>query len=198
MANPGPKLQFHDEIRALQPIVDELIASGINKIIVLSHAGIVVDRQICQHVKGVDIVVGGHSHTFLWSGTQPSTELPEGPYPEVYANGCSQNCLVVQDYAYGKYLGRLRVTFDDQGILRNWSDNNPVLVDAARFPEDEEIASLLRPYNGQLEHFQKTVVANTAVALDGLRRSCRMKECNLGMCFFGASDCSTRADPIPF
>lgn len=178
MANSGPQLQFIDEVRALQPVVDQLLSEGVNKIIVLSHAGIKVERQICQNVKGVDIVVGGHSHSFLWTGTPPSTEVPEGPYPEVYTKN-SHTCLLVQDYCYGKYLGRLKVTFDTEGKLTNWT-GNPVPVEASEFPEDEEITSLLRPYQAQLEHFQKTVVANTAVKLDGNRRSCRLKECNLG------------------
>ena len=36
--------------------------------------------------------------------------------------------LVVQDFAYGKYLGRLKVDFDADGEVTKWS-GNPILLD---------------------------------------------------------------------
>ena len=36
--------------------------------------GIGTDLDICDKVDNVDVVVGGHSNTFLWTG-----DLPEGP-----------------------------------------------------------------------------------------------------------------------
>ena len=35
--------------------------------------------------------------------------------------------LVVTDYAYAKYLGRLDVTFDDDGRVTDWA-GNPILL----------------------------------------------------------------------
>lgn len=62
-------LIFTPEIGAeLQKGVDDLTASGINKIIALGHAGIEIDKEVAQSVRGVDIVIGGHSNTFLYSG----------------------------------------------------------------------------------------------------------------------------------
>ena len=46
---------------------------GINKIIALGHAGYSVDKDIAA-IKGVDIVVGGHSHTLLYSGKVTTTK----------------------------------------------------------------------------------------------------------------------------
>lgn len=65
---------FEDEIEALQPQVDKLIDLGVNKIIALGHSGFMVDQQIAQKVRGVDIVVGGHTNTFLYTGNFPLTE----------------------------------------------------------------------------------------------------------------------------
>ena len=36
--------------------------------------------------------------------------------------------LVVQDYKYGKYLGRLNVEFDGDGKLTSWN-GNPIILD---------------------------------------------------------------------
>lgn len=178
LSNTGKHLEFDDEIKALQIVADELQLEGVNKIIAVGHAGINIDRKICQEVKGVDIVVGGHTNTFLYTGKPPSFETKEGPYPEVYTNTGS-NCLVVQDYAFGKYLGKLKVVFDDHGVPKEWKNNNPVLIDTS-FEPDPEMEALLKPYEARLEHYTKTVIGTTAVAIDGDRKSCRLKECNLG------------------
>jgi 5'-nucleotidase len=52
----------------LQPEVDKLKTLNVNKIIALGHSGFEMDKLIAQKVRGVDIVVGGHSNTFLYTG----------------------------------------------------------------------------------------------------------------------------------
>lgn len=61
-------LVFSSEIPAIQEQVDKLGASGVNKIIALGHSGIKVDTEIARMVRGVDVVIGGHTNTFLYSG----------------------------------------------------------------------------------------------------------------------------------
>ena len=48
--------------------MEELKEQNINKIIAVGHAGIETDKKVAE-VDGVDIVVGGHSNTFLYTGT---------------------------------------------------------------------------------------------------------------------------------
>uniref|UniRef100_A0A5F9C7L5 5'-nucleotidase n=1 Tax=Oryctolagus cuniculus TaxID=9986 RepID=A0A5F9C7L5_RABIT len=67
LSNPGTDLVFEDEITALQPEVDKLKTLNVNKIIALGHSGFETDKLIAQKVKGVDVVVGGHSNTFLYT-----------------------------------------------------------------------------------------------------------------------------------
>lgn len=62
-------LVFKDEIPAIQAEVDQLKEDGVNIIIALGHAGFTKDKQVAAEVSGVDVVVGGHSNTFLYSGT---------------------------------------------------------------------------------------------------------------------------------
>lgn len=64
----GPHLRFEDEVEALQVVVDELKSWGYNKIIALGHSGFEVDKDIAKRVRGVDVVIGGHTNTFLYSG----------------------------------------------------------------------------------------------------------------------------------
>ena len=62
-------LKFHDEITKVQGEVDRLTQMGVNKIIALGHAGYGLDKELAAAVAGVDIVVGGHTDTFLYNGT---------------------------------------------------------------------------------------------------------------------------------
>lgn len=57
-----------DEVEELQIQVNKLETLGYNKIIALGHSGFDVDRDIAKRVKGVDVVIGGHTNTFLYTG----------------------------------------------------------------------------------------------------------------------------------
>lgn len=87
----------------------ELKSNGVNIIIALGHSGLDVDQKIALECKDIDIVVGGHSHTFLWTGNKPSTEEPVGPYPVVVTRPDGKKVPVVQAYAYTKYLGHVKL-----------------------------------------------------------------------------------------
>ena len=61
-------LLFEDEILKVQEQVNLLINQGIKTIIALGHAGFSKDRQVAREVVGIDLVIGGHSNTFLYNG----------------------------------------------------------------------------------------------------------------------------------
>lgn len=82
----------------------------MNIIIALGHSGYEVDKEIAKNCPLVDVVVGGHSHTFLYSGEQPDTEKIIGPYPTIITQTSGKEVAVVQAYAFTKYLGKLELT----------------------------------------------------------------------------------------
>lgn len=57
----------------------------------------------------MDLVIGGHTNTFLFNGSQPDAERIDGPYPTLVAQADGKQVPVVQAYAYTKYLGKLHV-----------------------------------------------------------------------------------------
>lgn len=65
-----------------------------------------------------------------FKGTKPSVENSEGPYPTIITQDSGRQVLVVQAYAWGKYMGFLNVTFDDQFEVKSWS-GQPVLLDSS-------------------------------------------------------------------
>ncbi len=62
-SSPGPNVSFTDPIPAVRSAVAELSAQGISVIIVLSHLGWANDLVLAQSITGIDLIVGGHSHT---------------------------------------------------------------------------------------------------------------------------------------
>ena len=58
----------------------------------------------------------------------PSSEVSEGPYPTIITQASGRTVLVVQAYAWGKYMGLLNVTFDDAGEVDSWA-GAPVVLD---------------------------------------------------------------------
>ena len=64
------------------------------------------------------------------AGNPPSTEVPAGPYPFMVKSDDGRNVPVVQAYAFGKYLGYLKVTFDKAGNVIK-AVGNPILMDSS-------------------------------------------------------------------
>ncbi|KAI1241102.1 hypothetical protein IHE44_0009564 [Lamprotornis superbus] len=177
LSQPGDDVTFEDEIEALQLQVNKLTDMGVNKIIALGHSGFTVDKNIAQKVKGVDIVIGGHTNTFLYTGTPPSTEPPAGPYPFMVHSDDGRKVPVVQAYAYGKYLGYLNVTFDEKGNVVE-AVGNPILLDSS-IPEDEYIKEEVEKWRENLRNYSEEI-GKTSVYLNGTSQACRFQECNMG------------------
>ncbi len=121
LASPGPNVIFSDPSEAVQIEVDRLTAMGVNKIIVLSHSGYLVDQRVAANTTGVDVIVGGHSNTLLSN----TNDRAEGAYPTMVGD-----TAIVQAYAYGKFLGELNVTFDDDGRIVE-AVGEPLIMDGS-------------------------------------------------------------------
>ncbi|UWQ15213.1 5'-nucleotidase/apyrase family protein [Aliiroseovarius sp. M344] len=169
LASPGPNVIFTDPVGAVQGEVDKLTAEGVNKIIVLSHSGYGVDQKVAAETTGVDIIVGGHTNTLLSN----SNERAEGPYPTMVGS-----TAIVSAYAYGKFLGELNVTFDDDGNITEAS-GEPIIMDGG-VAEDEGTVARIAEAAAPLDEIRNKVVANTVEAIDGERGSCRAVECAMG------------------
>ncbi|MDF1853944.1 bifunctional metallophosphatase/5'-nucleotidase [Pseudooceanicola sp.] len=169
LASPGPNVIFTDPSDAVQHEVDKLTAMGVNKIIVLSHSGYRVDQVVAANTKGVDVIVGGHTNTFLSN----TSDRAEGPYPTMVGA-----TAIVSAYAYGKFLGELNVTFDDAGNVTA-ATGEPIIMDAA-VGEDETTKSRIAEAAVPLDEIRNKVVAESSAFIDGERETCRAQECAMG------------------
>lgn len=167
-SSPGDKVIFQDDLESLKADVQQLTDTGVSKIIVLTHEGYKRDQEIAAEVSGIDAVVGGHSHSLL--GDMGGAE---GPYPTMVGD-----VPVVTAYAYGKYLGHLVLTWDDQGRLVS-SAGQPILLDGSIEP-DARIAARVKEMAAPIAKLKQKRVAAIKVPIDGGRETCRQRECLMG------------------
>lgn len=171
------KVTFESEVVAINREAELLAAQGVNIIIAVGHSGYQMDMTIAAQVELVDVVVGGHTNTFLWNGEQPDTERIDGPYPTVVTQSSGKQVPVVQAYAYTKYLGVLNCTFDSNGDLTSFA-GQPILVDTT-IPQEADVVELLEMYRPAIDALNEEVVGSSRVYLNG-DWDCRLTECNFG------------------
>ena len=165
ISTPGPDVKLKDLVTSVQAAVDELTRDGVDKIILLSHIGYDADRELAPRLRGVDVIVGGHSHTLL--GTVPGLPQPAGPYPTVLKDLDGNTVLVVQAWDWGRVLGRIEVSFDDAGHVASWADALPVPIVPA-VPEDATVKSMVAAFSLPLAAARDQVVGHT---LTGVART---------------------------
>ncbi|MEI8702698.1 5'-nucleotidase C-terminal domain-containing protein [Mesorhizobium sp. ISC15] len=174
LASPGPNVKIEDDVKSITSEVEKLKGEGVNKIIAVSHIGYKRERDVIAKIPGVDVVVGGHSHSLL-SNTDPKAE---GPYPTMVDNPDGYQVPVVQAASYSKYLGEFKVVFDDNGIVKQAS-GDPIYLDKSITP-DPAVLARIKELGAPIEALKNQEVAETTKAIDGSRENCRTRECEMG------------------
>jgi 5'-nucleotidase len=174
VASPGPNIAIEDDIKTITAEVEKLKAEGVNKIIALTHVGYPRDKELIAKIPGVDVVVGGHSHSLL-SNTDAKAE---GPYPTMIDNPDGYKVPVTQAASYSKYLGEFTVTFDDNGVVKE-AKGDPIYLDNSIKP-DEAVLARIKELGAPIEELKNKEVAETTAMIDGSRESCRARECEMG------------------
>ncbi len=173
IASPGPNVAFESVTEYVKGAVGALEGAGINKIIVVGHIGYNVDQDLAKAVSGIDVIVGGHTHTFLGTGKGEA-----GPYPTLVKNPDGVDVPIVQAGQYGKVLGDITVTWDDAGKVTS-AVGAPILLDASVKPDQgflDRVAELGKP----LEALKAEVIGTATEAIQGDRNVCRVMECSMG------------------
>ncbi|MFA5317803.1 MAG: 5'-nucleotidase C-terminal domain-containing protein [Dehalococcoidales bacterium] len=163
---PGDNIAINSYPDAARDAVAELSDRGIDKIIALTHLGWEADLKLAREVEGIDIIIGGHSHTV------PDT------YPALIAEDDTPT-LVVQAGASGEYLGQLNISFNEAGVVQSWENSWLFTIDE-NITEDIACAARLAEYHQPIEELMNTVIGKTTIDLDGERENVRTGETNLG------------------
>jgi 5'-nucleotidase/UDP-sugar diphosphatase len=185
ISSPGENVKMLDVMNSIQASVDALKGQGINKIFLVSHLGYTLEQQVAAKVSGLDVIVGGHSHTLL--GTFDNKDFPasEGPYPTVVNNPDGNKTLLVASWEWGKVLGRIQVKFDDAGAVQSW-EGNPIPV-SADIPEDDTAKRMINTLTVPIAALRRQVVGNAPQGLNGSRELVRKRESGMANVLADAS-----------
>lgn len=197
-SSPGPNLRFLDYIASVQAEVDRLTAQGINKIILLSHYGYRVDLEKAPQLSGVDLIISGHDHALLGDPVAIETVAPgqgtqvKGSYPTVATAKDGHPVLVISAYEWGRWLGQIKVSFDERGIAQTWQ-SQPIFVRGCEFAngavdcrqqaasEDLTAKAQVAVYREPVNSFAGVIVGQAGMFFDGSREpGVRTQEMPLG------------------
>jgi 2',3'-cyclic-nucleotide 2'-phosphodiesterase (5'-nucleotidase family) len=155
-----PGLTFYSGLETGFEAVPEILATETPDLLVgLTHMGyspygdeIDSDVLLAEGVAGIDVIIGGHSHTFLDPAVMvASDENPEGT-------------LVAQTGRYAMNLGKVNVGFiDGEIVLREG-----YLIPATELSLDPDLGTLLSPFVADLDAYTSTVVGQTTAPIDAL------------------------------
>ena len=170
-SSPGQRIRFTDPAEALTREAAALRAQGVKLVIALSHLGVDEDKGLAGHVPGVDVFVGGHSHTLLSDSEAGSA----GPAHQTIS-GPAGHAVVVQAACYGRYFGRLDLDIDADGrIVAVGGDVRH--IGPERQPK-LEVLNVVNRYAVQLDTVRRRVIGRTPDSVDII--SCRFAECSFG------------------
>lgn len=129
-SSPDAGTTFEDETIAAQREIDALRAKGVNKIVLMSHIGYDYDKTVIAQLSGVDVVVGGDSHTLLGPVTLSTYGVgsPAGAYPTLLKNKDGKQVCLVHAWEYAQVVGELKVSFDANGDVTNCAGTPHVLI----------------------------------------------------------------------
>jgi len=158
VCNPGPGVKIDEDIVPIaRKMVGELKAGGCGLIVALTHIGEDEDRMLARSVEGIDIIVGGHSHTYVYETVN--------------------NTVIINDGSRAQYLGVLRFTYEN-GRVKDpyWK---LVLLDST-VGADSGIKNKMSEFMNTYEKGLKKVIGRSTVDLDARKSVVRDKESVIG------------------
>ncbi len=150
-------LQFLPVTKTVERYVTQL-RDKVDLIVVLSHIGYNADMALAAAVKGIDVIVGGHSHTKA--------------VKEIVVGGT----IIVQAWEHAMVLGVLDLTIES-GKIVSVSDRLEDIL-PAKVKKNEKVAAIVEKYSGQVKESMGKVIGEATLDLNA--GNARSAESNLG------------------
>ncbi len=142
IANPRymfPDWSFGINDDTMQKMVDEVRSKGAQVVAVLSHNGMDVDLKMASRVRGIDVILGGHTHDAV-------------PAPSIVSNAGGKT-LVINSGSNGKFLSVLDLDVKNGKVSDFRYKLLPIFSNL--IPADKEMAAYIEkvraPYKRKLE-----------------------------------------------
>jgi 5'-nucleotidase len=122
-------IHVKDPHQEIQRVLAGYEKTSYDLLVILSHLGLIGDKELASKFPNIDVIIGGHFHTIL-----------EKPLVE-------NRTIICQAGSFGEYLGELIVDFDAKNKkIRNF---NGRLISSQKYPPHPKIMELIRYYSRQ-------------------------------------------------
>jgi len=162
-SSPLASTEFLDEPETAQAMIDELTNQGIDKIILLTHYQYANDLTLAERLSGVDVIIGGDSHTLLGDFEAYGLSA-SGPYPTEVTNADGDKVCVAQAWQYAQVVGELKVSWDANGVVESCS-GTPHLLLGAEMTREDSSETKYTPVAEELAAIRATIDADPQLSI---------------------------------
>ena len=144
IANPRwmfPEYSFGIRDQRMQEMVDEVRGKGAELVVVLSHNGFDVDKKMAGRVKGIDVILSGHTHDAL-----PEPVLVE-------------DTIIIASGSNGKFVSRVDLDVRDGRMMGFRHKLVPIFSDVIE--PDKEVAAIIDAQRAPFESAMTEVIGQT-------------------------------------
>lgn len=136
-------LQVLDQIEVLKRTIPEMKKQGAELIIVLSHSGLNKDKEIAKKVKGINVLIGGHSHDNLVMPLRV------------------RNTMIVQAGHAATDIGKVQLTWNPKKKTIVKMKGRLITNDADRIRNDKQTTAIVNYYQKRHSGRMNTKIGET-------------------------------------
>ena len=161
---------YSDPIEAANRYAAELKRKGCDLVVAVTHIGYDEgakpdDLKLARQSRDIDIIIGGHSHTFV----DPATP---GETPYWIQNADGKPVLVTQTGKYGKNIGYIKLDLDNFKGGKMTYKYIPVTDRFHRDSYDWRIERFLKDYRQKVDSVNSRVIGVSEMDMPNLRGAC--------------------------
>ncbi|KAJ9052712.1 hypothetical protein DSO57_1031533 [Entomophthora muscae] len=187
------KVRTEDPIQAVQREIKILNDQGIKRVIAVSHNGYEDDIKLAKNVKGLSLIVGGHTHSYLGPKGSTFREKPsEGDYPTNVTNLDGKPTYIVQAHEWSYLLGHVDISFGSDGYIASIKGQAIKLDSSVAMDKDTD--ALVQKLREPMDKYANEVIGESKVAME--KEACKVGECALGDLVADALLESQKADVV--
>jgi len=151
-----------DPEEALKSQLPKMKKDGAEVVVVLSHLGIQKDRELAEKFDGIDVIVGGHTHTKL---SKPLN---------------INNTLVMQAGCNGKYVGDASLSIDRETKKVSLRKYKLIPIEQNKIDPDPAVSRIVQKYEDKIGPLLREKLAD--LKTDLTQRDCHVyrEESNIG------------------